>query len=429
MKHLLSYGIFLISASASASVWTYDDCVDYALAHNISLQKAVLDERTAAIDLDEAKAQWQPTLDFATTHGYSNTPWGEGAHNSYTSSYGVNAAWTVWNGGQRENTIKRDRVLAEISSLTTQNTVRSLRTDLLQVYINLLYAREAIGIYEEALRLSTARAERSRALMEAGKASRVGYAQLCSQQEQDNYALVNAQSSYDTRRMELKQLLELGINGDIEPADIDWTSEQVLAQLPPIDESYRLAIANDLQLRSLDLQLQRADIDVAIAKAGAMPRIALTAGIGTGYNAPGSAFGSSIKRNLSESLGLTLSIPILDNRKTKAAVARARVQQLDAQLDTDSRNTELARMVETWYIDTRSAQARYSAADRQLLSAQLSAELTDEQFALGLINTVELMTAHNDLTEARRSLLQAKYMAMLGQKMIEYYRTASVSLN
>lgn len=81
MKHLLSYGIFLISASASASVWTYDDCVDYALAHNISLQKAVLDERTAAIDLDEAKAQWQPTLDFATTHGYSNTPWGEGAHN------------------------------------------------------------------------------------------------------------------------------------------------------------------------------------------------------------------------------------------------------------------------------------------------------------------------------------------------------------
>lgn len=105
------------------------------------------------------------------------------------------------------------------------------------------------------------------------------------------------------------------------------------------------------------------------------------------------------------------------------------MQQLDAQLDTDSRNTELARMVETWYIDTRSAQARYSAADRQLLSAQLSAELTDEQFALGLINTIELMTAHNDLTEARRSLLQAKYMAMLGQKMIEYYRTASVSLN
>ena len=55
-------------------------------------------------------------------------------------------------------------------------------------------------------------------------------------------------------------------------------------------------------------------------------------------------------------------------------------------------------------------------------------ELTNEQFSLGLVNTIDLMTAHNNLVEARQALLQAKYMALLGQKMIEYYRTSTVSL-
>ena len=100
--------------------------------------------------------------------------------------------------------------------------------------------------------------------------------------------------------------------------------------------------------------------------------------------------------------------------------------ELDAQLDIDQRRTELAQLVENWYIDTRSAQSRYTAALSRLESAELSDRLTNERFELGYVNTVELLTAHNAVVEARHSLLQAKYMAMLGQKMIEFYRTAEV---
>lgn len=159
-----------------------------------------------------------------------------------------------------------------------------------------------------------------------------------------------------------------------------------------------------------------------------MPKISLNAGVGTGYYAPGNSFGTSMKQGWNESLGLTLSIPILDNKKTKTAVAKARVAQLDAQLDINQRQTDIAQLVENWYIDTRSAQSRYSAAETQLESARLSDELTNERFNLGYVNTVELMTAHNSYIEAQHTLLQAKYMAMLGQKMVEFYRNATVTL-
>lgn len=416
------------AANAQTATWTYADCVDYAREHNISLLKTRLGEQTAAIALDEARGQWQPTLDFATSHGYVNSPWGEGHKNAYNSSYGLNAGWTLWDGGSRSATIKRDKIDVEIASLTTGDAVRTLETDLLQVYLNILYAREAIGIYEEAVNLSKAQADRARQLMEAGKLSRVDYAQLQSQYEQDNYSLVNARGTYDTRRMELKQLLDLGLDADVTLADVEWTAEQVLAALPPMDESYRMALATDLRIRGLELEKDASELDVDIAKSGRSPRISLSGGVGSGFSAPGLSFGTSLKQAWNESIGLTLAVPILDNRKTKSAVARARVQQMDAQLDIDQRHTDLAQKVENWYIDTRASQSRYSAAVTQLESARLTDELTNEKFRLGYVNIIELMTAHNSLIEARHSLLQAKFMAMLGQKMIEYYRTASVTL-
>ncbi len=417
-----------IVASAADDLWTYNDCVEYARSHNINLQKLRLSEQTADYNLEEAQAQWQPTLDFATTHGYTNMPWGDGNKNALNGNFGLNAGWTVWNGGEREKNIERNKLNIQISSLATQDALRTLQTDLLQVYLNILYAREAIAIYTEAEKLSLAQAQRMEALMQSGKASQVDYAQLKAQHEQDLYNLVNAQGTYDTRRMELKRLLEIGIEREIDLAAVEITNLQIMAELPPIEESYQLAVATDLQLQSLKLDEDGAALDVDIAKASGRPSISLSAGVGTNYFVPGGNFGTQLKQGINENIGLTLAIPIFDNKRTKTAVARAKVQQLNSQLDSESRLTELAQSVENWYIDTRSAQSRFKAAVQQLQSAEISAELTGEQFKVGLINPIELMTAHNNLVEAQQALLQAKYMALLGQKMIEYYRTSTVTL-
>lgn len=428
--------VILLSAISTACLtglnaqqtWTYADCLDWALQHNITLQQSALSERLSDNALDESKAQWQPTLDFATTHSYANSPWTKGDKNGYDSSYGLNASWTAWDGGVRSATIKRNGIDANISRLNTSDRIRTLQTDLLQVYINILYAREAINIYQSAVELSKAQAERARQLMEAGRVSRVDYAQLQSQYEQDRYSLTNAEGTYDTRRMELKKLLELGIDIDIRLADAEWTAAQVLAAAPPMAESYSLALQTDAALRAAELKKESAAYDVDIARAGRAPSIRLNAGVGTGYSAPGDGFGTQLKQRVSESVGLTLSVPIFDARKTKTAVANAKIQQLNADLDAEQRRTDIAQIVESWYIDLNAAQARYTSGVEQEKAAQLSADLVNEQFSLGLVNTVELLTAHNNLLQARHSLLQAKYMAILGQKMIEFYRTSQVSI-
>ena len=135
--------------------------------------------------------------------------------------------------------------------------MRTLETDLLRAYLNILYCKESIEIYREAVKLSDAQAERCRQLMEAGRVSRVDYAQLQAQAEQQRYNLSNATGTYDTRRMELKRLLELGIDTDLRLAPVVWTDSQVTDSLPPIAESYTLALHTDKKTRGLTSSARR----------------------------------------------------------------------------------------------------------------------------------------------------------------------------
>ena len=179
---ILTTAATTIISTAQKTAWSYTDCINYARQNNISLQQSAISEQVANENLLQSKAEWHPTLDFATSHSYSNYPWGEqSSKNTYSSNYGLNTSWTVWNGRQRENTIKRDKIQTEISKLNTVDIFRTLETDLLQVYINILYALESVNIYSETEKLSLAQAQRAKQLMEAGRLSRVDYTQLQSQ--------------------------------------------------------------------------------------------------------------------------------------------------------------------------------------------------------------------------------------------------------
>lgn len=425
--------ILLISLAPLGAVaqqsWTYTQCVDHARANNISLQQARLSAQSSLLSLEAAQAQWQPTLQFSTTHGLTNTPWAEaGDKTTYGSNYGLSAGWTVWNGGERSANIKRQQALSEATRFSALGLETELEHDILQIYINLLYSRETIDICREAANLSKAQENRARQLMESGKVSRVDFAQIAAQAETDRYSVVSAEGNYASQCTELKRLLELGFSDNVEPAQVDWTREQVLASIWPIEDSYRMAVLADNTLKASGMQMEAARMEEKVAKAGRLPQISLNAGIGTTYYAPGNAFGSQLKRGFNENIGLTVAIPILDQKKTSTAVAQAKISMLDADLTRQGRLTSIGRDIEALYTEVRSAQSRYEAGEKQVEAAALSNDLVNQRFELGLVNTVELLTAHNTLTSARRELTQAKYMAMLAKKRIEIYRNNTTTL-
>ena len=135
-----------------------------------------------------------------------------------------------------------------------------------------------------------------------------------------------------------------------------------------------------------------------------------------------------MKNKLNESIGLTLSIPLFSNRENKSAVEKAKLQISEAELEYLNAQKELQKTIEDIYLDATSSQAQYAAAIEQVKASKTSYNLAQEQFNLGMKNTVELLTEKNNFLSAQQEMLQAKYMAILNPLLLRFYQGKEITL-
>lgn len=413
--------------------WSFDDCVNWASRYSTEVRSAILSVLEKDVDVASAKDEWLPTIGFSTSQTFSNNPFANGAlqtnKNVYGSQYNVNANWTVWEGNARKYRLQSAMLIRSQQQLAGENVVHALKLGILQAYLNILYAREAVTVAGQTLEISTSQAERGKRLMESGRSSKVDYAQIESQRAQDAYSLVQAQNNLESAKMALKQILQLALDYNLTIADVNFDDAEVFCALPAMGDTYNSAIAWLPEIRSNEINKDIYANDVKIARAGMLPQIGLSGGIGTGYTSGlGTGWGTSMKQNFGENIGLSVSIPIFDGNSTKRAVAKAKLSELQYDLTREDLFANLSQTVENLYIEANNARAKYQSGLTQLNSAQLTAELVNRQFELGKVNTLELLTAHNNLLSARLEVLMNKYMAILANKTILYYATQEMTL-
>ncbi len=416
--------------SSNAEKWSFNDCIDWALTHNTDVRRNAINLMLADESIGEAKDAWLPTVGFNTSHSYLNYPVRESNRkgNSYVSSYGIDAAWTVWEGNVRKYRLAAARMLEQQEALAGADTEKDIRLGVLQAYLNIMYAYEAVEIARQTLEVSEAQTERAMKLMMAGRTSKVDYAQIESQYAQDRYNLVQAQGNLESSKVNLKTILELNLDRDFDIRNVELLDSDVLITLPPMTDTYDFAASWLPQIKSNEINKDLYANDIKIAKAGYLPEVSLSGVVGTGYTSGGNSWGHQMGHALSEKIGVNVSVPIYDGNSTRRAVAKAKLSALQYEVDRDNLLNTLSQTIENLYTEAHNAQAKYAAGTKQLEAASLTAHLVDRQFELGLVNPLELLTAHNNLLNARLELLQSKYMAILSNKTIMFYASKEVSL-
>lgn len=422
--------------------WTLRDCIDYALEHNITIQRNRISAESAQEDVKTAKADFLPSLSGNISQRVVNRPnsargtiiSGDNittseSKTSYNGSYGIDASWTVYNGSKRVNTLKQQQLNSRIAELTVDESENSIEENITQLYVQILYSAEAVKVNESTLEVSRKEFERGQELFNAGSIASSDLAQLEAQVSNDNYQLVTSQTTLQNYKLQLKQLLEL--DGDFEmdlflpPLD----DSSVLIPLPTKDDVYQTALNLRPEIESSKLNIEASDMNIKIARAGYIPSLSLSAGIGT-TNANGNdfSFSEQVKQNWNNSIGLTLSIPIFDKRQTKSAVNKAKLQRQTSELDLMDNQKTLYKTIESLWLSANSAQQQYVAATQKLKSTQASYALVSEQFNLGMKNTVELLTEKNNLLSAQQETLQAKYTAILNAGLLRFYQGEQIDL-
>ena len=430
-----------VAAQDSVKQWTLQECLDYALENNIQLQKSRNDYLSGVEDTKMAKAARLPSLSVTSSQGFTNYPsasasfsdshsgsYGFSSRNSYTGTYGINAGLTLYNGGKLQTAVKRQNLQNQIDALSVEESANDIRVAIVQAYMRALYAREAVEIAINTAKTSEAQRDRAREMFQAGSISQVDLAQLESQYQSDAYQVVVARTSLDNYKLQLKQLLELDITDQIELSVPEINESAVTRVLPDKTQIYATATENMPEIKRGELAVEAADLDIRQARAGFYPSLGLTASVGTGHMS-GNHYesGSQIWNRFNENVGLSLSIPIFSNRQNRTATNKARIAAASSRLDQQDLLKTLLREVETAYLDAVSAQSQYVAANEKERYARQSYELTDEQFRVGMKNTVELITAQNEWSAAQQEVLQAKYMALFNMELLNIYQGQPVT--
>lgn len=439
---LLLWGPLCHAPLAAQETWSLQDCINYALSHNIQIQKNQVSEQEGEVNLWLNRGALLPSLNVNTSQSMGYRPFEENtaivqngqvtntqSKVTYQGSYGVNASWTVWNGGINQKNIEAQKLQNEITELATAQSEMSIQEQIAQLYVQILYTQEAIKVNEKLLETAESQYKRGLEMVEQGLMAKADALQLESQLSSANFDVVNSRTQLANYKRQLKALLELGLDKDFNVAATLPSEESVLAMIPEAQSAYEKALETRPEIKSAELGIEAANLNLDIAKRGFLPTVSMSASLGDShYSASSKTTGQQMKTNLNMSAGVTVRVPVFDNRQNKGKVKQAKLQQATTRLDLQDKKNTLSSTIEQYWLNAHNNQQNYMAAKQRVKSQQASYELLNEQFQNGLKNVVDVLQGRDNLISAEQDMLQSKYLTLLNIQLLKFYTGEPIQL-
>ncbi len=433
---LFAFCVLILHSRAqtdSATVWTLEDCLNYAKQHNIQINSLKLSGQSAYEDVLQAKASRLPSMNASITQNLVNSKntdpvvGGFQTQASFSGNYGLNSSMTIYNGGYIKNDIKSKELAQESAKLNIAEAANDITLNITQAYLNVLLVKENIVYLREVLASSRLQLKQGNDRINAGSIAKKELLQLQAQAASDEYNLTDAENTLRSNLLSLRNLLQLpaGYNLSVYTPD----TLKIFEAAPALENAIQMAEATRPEIAIGKIAIERSQLEMNKLKAYTLPSLSLGAGIASGYsNNQNYKYFNQLDNNFYQSLGLTLSIPIYSKRINKTNINKQKIETERSKLDLDNTRLELNQQIEQAYINMQNAQARYVSAAKQFRANEESVAITNRQFELGSVNMVELQQQKNMYVQALQNYTQAKYTAVLYNKIYAFYTGAPVDL-
>lgn len=439
MRYLLLVMLFLlgigfISLNAQEQTFSLQDCVNYAWDNNTNIRRANNSVKIQDAYLTQSKASRGPNLYLNANQSYSSSESYNNSEDSWTTEAGsrfstsASSELTIYNGAKIKNTITQDKTNLEASETDIQTQKEQIGLSILSAYINVLLSNENVKNFSAQVEATEKQLEQAQARRDAGVISPSDFLNIKSQYASDKAYLVEANNALRFNQVTLMQLMNMPVNTDF---DIEQPNLEAFLDGTTITDAeliFNMALGIQPSIKSGELLLTSAITNIKIAQADAKPQLSLLGSVGTSYNSNfhNQSFNDQLKNQLNPSIGLSLSIPIFQNKKVKTNVAIAQIQVNNQELALLDLKIDLRKYIEQACLDVQTAQASYDALIDQYAAEQESYKVSEEMFAQGIINSVDFITSKNNLVTAENKLTQAKYSMVLQHKIIDYYMGNSI---
>ena len=434
---------FSLSSNAQTKQWTLQECVSYAIDHNISIKQTALDTETALIDKKGALGNFLPSVNASASHSWNiglNQDITTGLLQNKTTQFtsaSMSVGVDIYKGLQNQNELRK----AKLSIIASQYQLTKMQEDIAlnvaNAFLQVLFNKENLKVQNEQMLINEKQLTRSQELVNAGTIPRGDLLDIKATLASDNQKVIAAENAVLISKLSLAQLLQLDNFEDFDVADDTKAKDEnnILAQNPT--EIYAKAKEGRTELKIAQTNLEIAEKNVAIAKGNFQPTlrgfynfnsrisyadIALRdsngAIIGVQSAPP---FFNQFSDNKGQSYGMQLNIPIFNGFSAKNNVERSKVSLEKSKIALEQQNLDLQRNVYTAFADAKGALKSHESALIALESRQASFNYAKDKFDVGLMNSFDLNQSQTLLANAQSEVLRSKYDYIFKIKILEFY--------
>jgi len=478
MKHLkyirfvasLLVAICATSAVNAQKKWTLEECINHAVEQNISVKRTEMNLESSSINLMQSKYSRLPSVNAnaSNTYNFGQTidPFtNQFATNTVRSnSFFLNAQVTVFNGFQTLNTIKANQTELQAAESDLQKMKNDISLNVANIYLQILFNKELLRNAESQLEVTRIQSLRIEKLVAAGSQPQGAQFDIDAQLAQEELNRINAKNQLDLSLLNLRQLLLIDAAEDfevIEPTIENIDQGKVLSTPGAI---YENSLTIMPEIKSSEYRLVAAEQSLRASRGAYSPRISLNGSYGTGYSGVSQevvgyrelglqptgaivegtnqqilsdtriptfqdkSFNDQLRDNVNSSIGISLSVPILNGLNARSNVSRSKVQFNQAELALTESKLQLRQQIESAYLDATSASKKYESASASVKALTESFKYTQERFNVGLLNSFDFSNEKNRLIQSQSNLLQAKYEYIFKTQVLEFYQGKTISL-
>jgi outer membrane protein len=463
MKSLPLFIFILISFwCRSQNAWTLQECINYAKAHNISLQQAELSNEIKKNNELQSKAGLLPSINGGANHAYNFGKTIDRFTNTFANSqvlsqnFFLSGQVTLWSGLNQYNVIKANEFdyLSGVENIKQQQNDLSLT--IANAYIAVIFNEELLKISQNQFEITREQMERTKKLVAAGSQARSVEYEIRSQLALEEANFTAADNNYQLSLLQLRQLMNLDsiTNFKIERPDMTSLQEKTLST--DIQSMYEKSLQTQPGVKSSEYSILSAERRLAATKGLRSPTLTFNASMGTGTSGLAKdivgvtvtglqqsgvtssgelvytpvtqlitqpkPFADQFKSNVNKSLGFQLNVPIYNGLQTHTAIKNAQINALNAKLSQDLTHQTLYKNIAQAYANAKAALNNYLAQKASVEAAQVSFDYSKQKFEAGVISAFDYNMSKTKLFSAESNLLRSKYDYVFKMQVLDYYQ-------
>lgn len=429
----LVVGFLMVSLlSFGQEKWTLQQCIDYAMFHNIQIKQKTIDKESAEIQLHTSKMSRLPDLNGGVSQSFD---FGRSLsrdnvivdNNSASSGFSLSSNTPLFTGFRITNQIKANEWSVKAAMADLDKVKEDISLNIASSFLQILYNREIYKVAKEQIVLNKELVERAKERVKVGSAAESevseANATLAVKESDATTAYTNLQLSL----VDLAQLLELDQVKDfdvIEP-QLDSLILVGLSNITDAELIFNQALGARPSVKAAESRFEQSRRNLAIARSGYFPSLSFGASYSNGYyhtyNSVNPSLSDQLNQNSRRTLGFSLSIPIFNRYETKDQVKLAKNNILQQQLALESVKKTLRKDIQQAYYNAVASRDKFNASRKSVEASQVAFRFAYDKYSAGKATSYEYNEANNRRLKALSEEIQAKYELVFRCKILDFY--------